>query len=273
MRQSSTLETNEIDTFPSTIPARVRVFENVGSDAGVRLVSNVPWDSTLTPQLAQTSMEKVQHQYQPLKNNDTIRILTLDPGQQGDPLLGTLKILPIDSVGRYEAVSYVWADPGPPNIAYEILIRDGADKEGLLVLRGGSIFAALHRIRLPDRPRRIWADQCCINQDDPVERCQQVQFMNRIYRDAAQVFVWLGVDTKKEAMLAFGVVHALDKVLNNIPADGTASGPDAVGLERHVKNNQKAIQDLTDRAWNTEGADSSNVDGLYKKSEPAHQQL
>jgi hypothetical protein len=88
-------------------------------------------------------MEKAQHQYQPLQNNDTIRILTLDSGQQGDPLTGTLEAVLIDSAGSYEAVSYVWADPGPTNSAYDILIRDGDDNEGLLVLRGGSIFAAL----------------------------------------------------------------------------------------------------------------------------------
>jgi len=97
-------------------------------------------------------MEKAQYQYQPLQNNDTIRILTLEPGQEGDPLTGTLEVVSIDSVGNYEVVSYVWADPGPPNSAYDILIRDGDDNNRLLVLRGGSIFVALHRLRLPDEP-------------------------------------------------------------------------------------------------------------------------
>jgi hypothetical protein len=246
-------------------------------------------NSPLTPQLAQTSMERAQHQYQPLENNDTIRILILDPGQQGDPLTGTLEAVPIDSAGRYEALSYVWADPGPPNSAYNILIHDNDDNEGLLVLRGGSIFAALRQLRLPDQPRRIWADQCCIDQDDQVERSQQVQFMNRIYRDAAHVLVWLGLDTKKEAVSAFSLVRELDDTLRSHSVDGISHNPNTVDLERHVRDNQKALQALTDRAWvsfpkilllaqpksdpNTKSADSSNVDGSYKKSEPAHQQL
>jgi len=46
-------------------------------------------------------MEKPQYQYQPLQNNDTIRILTLDPGQRGDPLTGTLEVVPIDAAGSY----------------------------------------------------------------------------------------------------------------------------------------------------------------------------
>ncbi len=194
-------------------------------------------------------MEKAQHEYQPLQNNDTIRILTLDPGQQGDPLTGTLETVPFNSAGSYEAVSYVWADPGPQNSAYDILIRDGDDNEGLLMLRGGSIFAALRQLRHPDRPRRIWADQCCINQNDPVERSQQVHFMNSIYREAVSVLVWLGLDTKKEADSAFGLVHELDEALRNHPVDGISRDPDTVDLERHIKENQKALQALTGRAW------------------------
>ena len=208
-----------------------------------------PRINPLTPQLTQASMEKTQYQYQSLQDNDTIRILTLNPGQQGDPLAGTLEVVPIDSVGSYEVLSYVWADPGPPNSTYDILIRDGDDNKGLLVLRGGSIFAALGQLRLLDQPRRIWADQCCINQDDPVERSQQVQFMNRIYRDAAHVLVWLGLDTKKEAVSAFGLVHELDEALKSHPVDGIYRDPNTVDLERHIRENQKALQALTDRTW------------------------
>jgi Heterokaryon incompatibility protein (HET) len=246
-----------------------------------------PGNSPLTPQLAQTSMEKAQHQYQPLENNDTIRILTLDSGQQGDPLTGTLEAVPIDSAGSYEALSYVWADPGPPNSAYNILVRDG-DNEGLLVLRGGSIFAALYRLRLPDRPRRIWADQCCINQDDPVERSQQLHFMNRIYQDAAHVLVWLGLDTKKEAVSTFGLIYELNEALGSQLVDGISRDLDTVDLERRVGDNHMALQALTDRAWvgftkipllvqpesdpNTESANSSNADGSCRKLEPGHLQ-
>jgi hypothetical protein len=199
-----------------------------------------------------------------------------------------LEAFPLDSAGSYEAVSYVWADPELPDSAYKILIRDGGNNEGLLVLRGGSIFAALHQLRLPDRPRRIWADQCCINQDDSAERSQQVHFMYRIYGNAARVMVWLGLDTKEEAVSAFSLVHELDEALRSSPVDSIPRNPVTVDLERHISQNQKALQALTDRAWvsftkipplvqpdsdlNAEIAGSLNADGSYKKSEPAHQQ-
>lgn len=194
-------------------------------------------------------MDKLHYQYQALQKNHDIRILTLDPGQQDDLLTGTLQVVPIDSAGSYEAVSYVWADPGPAKCRYEILIRSDDGNEGYLMLRGGSIFGALHRLRLLDRPRRIWADQCCINQDDLLERGQQVHFMNRIFRDAAHVLIWLGLDTNNEAESAFSSIHELDEALVAHSVGDNPCRPDEVDLERHIRDNHKAIRALTDRSW------------------------
>lgn len=194
-----------------------------------------------------------RYRYQPFQDNETIRLLALDPGQPHDPLTGSLEAVPVTSAGGYEAVSYVWAEPGPPNTAYEILVRDGdgAGNSNLLPLRGGSIFAALRQMRLPDRPRRLWADQCCINQDDVAERSQQVQFMDRIYRNATHVLVWLGLDTENEAEVAFGLVHALDGVLKKQYSLDTVPrhDPDALDLERHLGENHKTLQALAGRTW------------------------
>ncbi|KAK2603103.1 hypothetical protein N8I77_009585 [Diaporthe amygdali] len=200
------------------------------------------------PQPAQIAMHKRQHQYKALAIRNTIRILTLEPGQEDDLLTGTLQAVHIDSAGSYEALSYVWSDPGPADCGYEILIRDG-DSQGFLTLRGGSIYAALCRLRLPDRGRRIWADQICINQDDLVERGQQVPFMNRIFRDAAHVLVWLGLDTNNEAVFAFDLIRELDEALTSHLAHTTLHGPDTVELEKHLRDSQKALQALTDRVW------------------------
>lgn len=98
----------------------------------------------------------------------------------------------------------------------------------------------------------VWfveVDVLCINQDDPVERSQQVHLMNRIYRDAAHVLVWLGLDTKKEAVSALGLVHELEEAPRNYPVDGVSRDQYTVELETHVRENQKALQALTDRAW------------------------
>lgn len=191
-------------------------------------------------------MEKVSYQYQPLQDGDTIRILTIEPGQKNDLLRGKLEAVTIDSAGNYEAISYVW---GPPESAYDITICDSDDNERLLALRGESIFAILSRLRLADQPRRIWADQCCINQNDPVERSKQVQFMNRIYRDATRVLVWLGLDNEGEAISAFGLVRELDEALKSRPTDCSSRVSSSVDLERHIGENQKTLHALTNREW------------------------
>lgn len=187
--------------------------------------------------------------YAPLVGTDTIRILTLSPGQSTDPLVGTLTVVPIDSAGSYEALSYVWADPGPPDAKCVMSIRQSDGLKGELHLKSGSIVAALQHVRYRDKRRRIWADQCCINQDDLLERSQQVQFMNKIYRNASHILVWLGLDPDQEAESAFTLMHELDAILRNPLENGSDHRATVTALEMQVTSNFKSLEALTDRAW------------------------
>lgn len=54
--------------------------------------------------------------------------------------------------------------------------------------------AALQKLRLPDGARKIWIDALCINQDDVLERNEQVRLMGEIYSRCSRVIVWLGQD-------------------------------------------------------------------------------
>jgi hypothetical protein len=51
---------------------------------------------------------------------------------------------------------------------------------------------ALHRLRLPDRKRRLWADAVCINQNDEKEKATQIPLMVHVCRGARRVLAWLG---------------------------------------------------------------------------------
>ncbi|OOF91498.1 hypothetical protein ASPCADRAFT_9426 [Aspergillus carbonarius ITEM 5010] len=42
----------------------------------------------------------------------------------------------------------------------------------------------------------LWVDALCINQDDLMERKEQVTLMSRIYTKATMVLVWLGIEDK-----------------------------------------------------------------------------
>jgi Heterokaryon incompatibility protein (HET) len=189
-----------------------------------------------------------KYQYRPLQDQGSFRILILAPAKPDDPLKGSLEVVNIHTVGSYEPISYVWKEPGPPNRTYEISIREG-DDERSLELRGGSLFAALVRLRLPDRPRRIWADQICINQDDPSERGQQVPLMNDIYKSASHVLVWLGLDASAEAKSAFHLIHHIDKRLRDEAERPKFHRQFTQDLERQTDEEWKALNHLTNRSW------------------------
>ena len=140
--------------------------------------------------------------YSPLPSNHAIRMLTLLAGSGDEPLRGRLadfdtELLEIES---YEPLSYVWGNPER--------IHDFTC-DGKTLKLTDSLYHAFRRLRLPDKDRRVWADQVCINQDDLAERGQQVKFMNGIYKYANHVLVWLGVDERSEGEAAFGLVRSL----------------------------------------------------------------
>lgn len=112
-----------------------------------------------------------------------IRLLTLLPGQFGSLIRYTLQIVSLDDDPRYEALSYVWGDP---RYRLPIFSKDRT----LLVTE--NLEAALRHLRLEDKPRILWIDAVCINQEDLDERSHQVSMMGSVYRTARRVLVWLG---------------------------------------------------------------------------------
>ncbi|KAI0882855.1 HET-domain-containing protein [Annulohypoxylon maeteangense] len=193
------------------------------------------------------------YQYRPITINNHIRVFTLDAGVPGDPLRGTLQTVQIDSLNNHEVISYVWAEPGPPNCEWEILMLDDDDTEYPLKLKTGGIFAALQRLRLPRKKRRIWADQICVNQDDLDERSKQVRFMNIIYKKADRVLVWLGLDEKREAGLAFDLIHRLHGIFQSIVSNDKSHVGLVKDLEQEVGENHRRLHHITGRKWFTRG--------------------
>lgn len=193
-----------------------------------------------------------EYRYGSLPHGSFIRMLTLYPGERDDPLKGELKFFNIDSSESYEPLSYVWGPP-PNNGNHQIAISD--DKgDGSLQLTA-SLYAALKRLRYTDRERRLWADQICINQKDMDERGQQVQFMNRIYKNARHVLVWLGQDEKgpseqRVAESAFNLVRKLDETFRD-EAEREKFHTEHTGenLERQSRDPWVPLDHLTDLPW------------------------
>jgi hypothetical protein len=152
-----------------------------------------------------------QYVYEPLKNRQSVRFLVLQPGSGSSPLIGRLQVGSLDSADieqlpPYEAISYVW---GTGNRQFKLIC------DGDILLLTQSIHDALNRVRLPDLPRRLWADQVCINQNDIPERSQQVKLMNLIYKNAKRVLIWLGRDLDGVAKDAGQTLCYLDEVFKD----------------------------------------------------------
>ncbi|RYP56139.1 hypothetical protein DL771_012084 [Monosporascus sp. 5C6A] len=127
-------------------------------------------------------------------------------GNPEDPLRGELKAVAVDAAGDYKPLSYFW---GPNKLTHEIFLPTAR------LRLTASLYHALRRLRRRTGSRRMWADQVCINQRNKEERSQQVQFMNKIYKNGSHVQVWLGLDEQHLAKEAFAFVRRLAGLLAN----------------------------------------------------------
>ncbi|KAH6853516.1 heterokaryon incompatibility protein-domain-containing protein [Chaetomium sp. MPI-CAGE-AT-0009] len=136
--------------------------------------------------------------YSPLPGGHHIRILVLEPAPaEEDELRTRLEVVSLDDKPSFEAISYTWGHPSETTML---------DCNGSKVKMPRNLESALRRLRHQDRPRHVWADSVCINQQDIPERGQQVSIMRNIYLSAERVLVWLGLDEHDEAGTAFAAV-------------------------------------------------------------------
>ncbi|KAI0008562.1 heterokaryon incompatibility protein-domain-containing protein [Xylariaceae sp. FL0662B] len=136
----------------------------------------------------------VQFRYEPLKEDDAIRLLELEPSHSSeDPVRCKLIHADRSESFQYEILSCDWrskakADTVPISI------------NGQTFDAPSEVWAALHKVRLEDRPRLLWTDAICIDQHleesgksvDEEERNQQVSRLRDTYQNAVQLLVWLG---------------------------------------------------------------------------------
>ena len=105
-----------------------------------------------------------------------IRLLRLLGSADNDaPIECHLAIYSLDDE-PYDALPYTW---GSSALGKSVYVN------GSRFVVTDNLAAALRRLRLPDKPRTIWIDALCINQDDLAERAYQVAIMGQIYRKAA----------------------------------------------------------------------------------------
>ena len=134
---------------------------------------------------------------------DEIRVLDLNQGAHGMPLVGSLRKVRLSDGPAYEPLSYTWED-------YDTVQRSDDNIEedvrpALFILDTDSYLGltsncakALCSVRKSGTDRTIWVDSICVNQDDAEERSHQVDLMKEIYAKAFTVLVYLGRESRED---------------------------------------------------------------------------
>ncbi|KAI0487733.1 HET-domain-containing protein [Xylaria cf. heliscus] len=174
-----------------------------------------------------------------------VRLLQIAPGRDDEPIRCSYQIASVNENVPYYTLSYVW---GKMDRNRTIIV------EGTKAELTDNLFDALTCIRHEHRPRYLWVDALCINQQDREEKTAQVNMMHRIYSNCLQCNMWLGKisdisigateeETLKAAKGALGAIQVL-----------AGKGSDS-HLPPYLANREqkmragKALKELMHTAW------------------------
>jgi len=210
--------------FPSSIYDEAPASSDkasIGSTSSVVVPAVARLGRTRAWRPSQTLENTSGYQYTPLLD-DEIRLLCLHPASFGDPLSCSLKIVPMKklttTLHEFQALSYAWGNDPP---SYPVSLGDlpksgecsstAASTQSYTYLVRENLYQALQHIRLTDDYLWIWVDALCLNQDDQIEKGQQILKMPDIYSNAWNVIAWLGGDQEsmKDVRRAVGLVPKL----------------------------------------------------------------
>ena len=147
--------------------------------------------------------------YTPLSSRDSLRLVTLLPGNFDDVIKCELSHAANDAKPppNYEALSYVWGDP-----TYTTSIA----VNGSLFHVTANLACALRYLRELDKKRVLWIDAICINQQDNQEKGLHVRAMASIYKHSAKVLVWLGEEKDASESLDHPPPMSISEVFEGI---------------------------------------------------------
>lgn len=145
----------------------------------------------------------------PLNDSSSqIRLVKLLPGNDDDPIAVNLLVAE-RGCNQYAALSYVWGSRDA-----DVSITVSGEQFDV----SANLAEALRCLRHKDVPRAMWIDAICINQFDDAEKSAQVAMMGDIYRNAADVLIFLG-----------GEKDDSDLVMKYLELEGETDGPDGIG--------------------------------------------
>lgn len=123
-----------------------------------------------------------QPQHQELRNTLNENSGALHPSSHGF-ISCTLLHVSLDDPPAYTALSYTWGDPTKTTT----ILLDGIPFTVTINLE-----SALRHFIKEDKFHVLWIDALCIDQQNPVEKGEQIELMRQIYMRAHSVISWLG---------------------------------------------------------------------------------
>lgn len=118
----------------------------------------------------------------------------------------------------YRALSYAWDDPKSGDSITFIRIN------GYNLSVGLNLFSALDQLAKLYKGDLLWIDRLCINQQDDDERGRLVARMDKVYRNATEVIIWLGPSTDRTGAV-FDLVNKVAQVKEELFEKENLFGP------------------------------------------------
>ncbi|KAH7380692.1 heterokaryon incompatibility protein-domain-containing protein [Pyrenochaeta sp. MPI-SDFR-AT-0127] len=112
---------------------------------------------------------------------------------------------------NFEAVSYTW---GSVDVLVDVQVVNAQipSRPTETIKVGPNLHEMLGHLRQQETSRALWVDAICINQDDLVERSEQVKGMRNIFTFARRVILWLG-ESGADSALALQTLEYIGKQL------------------------------------------------------------
>jgi hypothetical protein len=186
-------------------------------------------------------IHRPRFEYCALPHPDSIRLVKISSApSQIECQISTVRLSESPS---YEALSYCWGPPGSK-------VTIGCDGHVFYVsatLRDG--LQQLHEYTKSSETIWLWIDQICIDQENALERTQQVRLMNKIYRQSTRTVIWLPLD-EQSAIAATSVILELSRHYEAEIQLGTEHDGDG-GAVTKANCNKSALSppSIDDESW------------------------
>jgi hypothetical protein len=161
------------------VPGVPKQSKDCGNDANANFCQNYWRLRQWVPPHAQTYI------YRPLKK-EQFRLLVLFPGEGSESISGAICQHSLHDKIPYQSLSYTWGSPSQKT--YRMWTPEGC----LCITE--SLLAGLQRLRSREGVILLWVDALCINQEDELEKRDQIRLLPKIYQQASCTLALVGTD-------------------------------------------------------------------------------